>query len=168
MPTGVNVDSAVQRENAVGAKYKKRGGKWVIDIHHRLGSVRSIDLVSRDPDVLREHDTREAAIAYEMKLFRDKWEKQRRGEGITEYMTIPRKKLKIPKDQRRLCDSLVGEIRDNARDAEEAVVREVDGLHERHNQTQELQREIQRTVKQLFQNVAKHHCNGRLRNDDGP
>ena len=54
------------RKHRAGLKYKKLNGeKWIIDTSRDRGSVRPIDLVSRDPDRLREHDSKEAAVAFD-------------------------------------------------------------------------------------------------------
>ena len=55
-----------RRKKRAGNKYKKVDGeKWIIDTSKDHGSVRPIDLVSRDPDRLREFDSKEAAVAFE-------------------------------------------------------------------------------------------------------
>ena len=51
------------RAYRAGLKYKKvDGANWIINISHKLGSVRPIDLLSREPDRLREHDSKDAAV----------------------------------------------------------------------------------------------------------
>ena len=54
-----------QRKKRATAKYKKvDGDKWIIDTSRKGGSVRPIDLVSQDPDRLREFESKEAAVAF--------------------------------------------------------------------------------------------------------
>ena len=52
-------DPTYNRRSRAAAKYKRKydGDKWIIDTSHKLGSVRPIDLVSRDPDRLREFNS---------------------------------------------------------------------------------------------------------------
>ena len=66
MPTGVSWKKDERRHYRAVLKYKKvEGDKWSIDTSKDRGAVRPIDLVSRDPDRLREHVTIEAAVAFE-------------------------------------------------------------------------------------------------------
>ena len=62
MPTGQALSKDEMRRYRAGKKYTTVNGKWVIDTSRDVG-VRPIDLVSRDPDRLHEHETREAALA---------------------------------------------------------------------------------------------------------
>ena len=56
MPTW---EKDVRRKHRAGLKYKKvEGDKWIIDTGKDRGSVRPIDLVSRDPDRLREFESK--------------------------------------------------------------------------------------------------------------
>ena len=114
------------RAYRAGNKYKKTdGGKWIIDTSNKLGSVRPIDLMSRDPDRLREFESKEAAVAFEEECYQDAERLKVAGADWSAYRYIPRKKLTIPEDQRRLHDSLAGEIRDGNRDVTEAVTEAV-------------------------------------------
>ena len=66
MPTGLSWKKDERRQHRAVLKYKKvEGDKWSIDTSKLRGAVRPIDLVSRDPDRLREHVTIEAAVAFE-------------------------------------------------------------------------------------------------------
>ena len=61
-----SMEAHVVRKRRAAAKYKKvDGDRWIIDTSQKVGSVRPIDLVSRDPDRLREHESKEAAVAFE-------------------------------------------------------------------------------------------------------
>ena len=114
------------RAYRAGNKYKKTdGGKWIIDTSNKLGSVRPIDLMSRDPDRLREFESKEAAVAFEEECYQDAKRLKVAGADWSAYRYIPRKKLTIPEDQRRLHDSLAGEIRVKRKNtrAKEKVIR---------------------------------------------
>ena len=50
---------------AANQKYVETHGKWIINTSHKLGSVRPIDLVSRNPDRLRKFESKEAVVAFE-------------------------------------------------------------------------------------------------------
>ena len=55
-----------QRKKRATAKYKKvADNKWIIDTSRKHGSVRPIDLVSRNPDRLRKFESKEEAVAFE-------------------------------------------------------------------------------------------------------
>ena len=110
------------RKKRAEHKYKKgEGDKWIIDTSKDRGSVRPIDLVSRDPDRLREFDSKEAAVAFEEECYQEVQRLKAAGEDWSQYRYIPRKQLTIPDDQRQLHDSLVGEIRDGNRDVADTV-----------------------------------------------
>ena len=65
MPTGVSWKKDERRQHRAALKYKKvEGDKWSIDTSKDRGAVRPIDLVSRDPDRLREFDSKEAAVMH--------------------------------------------------------------------------------------------------------
>ena len=71
-----------QRRHRAGLKYKKtEGEKWIIDTSKDRGSVRPIDLVSRDPDRLRERDSKEAAVdpsrAEDAQAYIEQWVEKR-------------------------------------------------------------------------------------------
>ena len=113
-------------------KYNKiNEDKWIIDTSQHRGSVRAIDLVSRNPDQLREFDSKEAAVVFEEECYQEAEKLKAAGEDWSQYRYIPRKKLTIPEDQRQLHDSLVGEIRDGNRDVTEAVHARADQHDER-------------------------------------
>ena len=60
------MEAHLARKRRAIAKYKKTDGdKWIINTCHKHGSVRPIDLTSRDPDWLREFKSKEAAVAFE-------------------------------------------------------------------------------------------------------
>ena len=53
-------------------KYKKvENDKWIIDTSKDNDSVRPIDLLSRDPDRLRDHDSRGSAVPFELECFQE-------------------------------------------------------------------------------------------------
>ena len=110
MPNGITKDE--MRLYRYGTKYTKKGDAWSLDTSKDVG-IRPIDLSSREPDVLREFGTKEAAIAFEEKCFQDKWDKKKRGENICEYMTIPSKKLQICEEHEALQSNFVSKMRDN-------------------------------------------------------
>ena len=62
------------------------------------GSVRPIDLVSRDPDRLREHDSKEAVVAFEEECYQEAERLKTAGEDWSQYRYIDRKKITIPED----------------------------------------------------------------------
>ena len=73
-------------------KYKNvEGDKWIIDTSKDNGSVRPIDLLSRDPDRLREHDSRESAVAFEEECYQEAERLKAAGEDWSQYRYIPRK-----------------------------------------------------------------------------
>ena len=115
MPRLVEQTATEKRRSRAAAKYKHvDGGKWIINTSHKLGSVRPIDLMSREPDRLCEFESKEAAVAFEEECYKEAERLKAAREDWTQYRYIPRNKLTIPEDQRQLHDSLVGEIRDNA------------------------------------------------------
>ena len=77
-------------------KYKKLAGdKWIINTSKDNGSVRPIDLVSRNPDELREFDSKEAAVVFEEECYQEAAKLKAAGEDWSQYRYIPRKKLTI-------------------------------------------------------------------------
>ena len=117
-----NVHRDEKRRCRAKQKYKKvEGGKWVIDTSKDNGSVRPIDLVSRDPDRLREFDSNQAAVTFEEECYQEAERLKAAGEDWSKYRYIPRKQLTIPEAQRQLHDSLVAEIRDGNRDVADTV-----------------------------------------------
>ena len=61
-----SMEAHLARKRRAIAKYKKTDGdKWIINTCHKHGSVRPMDLTSRDPDWLREFKSKEAAVAFE-------------------------------------------------------------------------------------------------------
>ena len=65
------------------------------------GSVRPIDLVSRNPDRLREFESKEAAVAFEEECYQEAEKLKAAGEDWSQYRYIPRKKLTIQTVQRK-------------------------------------------------------------------
>ena len=128
---GGNKPAEAQRKARAEEKYKKtEGDKWIIDTSKDRGSVRPIDLVSRDPDRLREHDSKEAAVAFEEECYKGAGRLKAAGKDWSQYRYIPRKQLNIPEDQRQLHDSLVGETRDGNRDVTDVAHARDDELRE--------------------------------------
>ena len=124
MPTGVSWKKDERRQHRAVLKYKKvEGDKWSIDTSKDRGAVRPIDLVSRDPDRLREHVTIEAAVAFEEECYKEAERLKAIGCDWSQYRYIPRRQLNIPEDHRQLHDSLVGEISDGNRDVTEIQAR---------------------------------------------
>ena len=94
-----------QRIYRAKRKYKKvAGDKWIIDTSVQHGSVRPIDLVSRDPDCLREHVSLEAAIIFEEWCYQEAERLKAVGEDWIAYRSIPRKLLTIPDHPRWQAD----------------------------------------------------------------
>ena len=83
-----------RRKKRARNKYKKVDGeKWIIDTSKDHGSVRPIDLVSRDPDRLGEFDSKEAAVAFEEECYQDAERLKAAREDWSQYWYIPRKQL---------------------------------------------------------------------------
>ena len=122
-----SADRMYQRDYKTMLKYKKLpNGKFIVNTQHSYGSVRPVDLVSRDPDILREHETKEHVLAFEKECFQEKERLMKAKEDWSMYRTIPRTRLTISQDQKALHDNLVNEMRDNT-----------DSLHERHDEAEE-------------------------------
>ena len=100
MPTGVSWKKDERRQHRAVLKYKKvEGDKWSIDTSKDRGAVRPIDLVSRDPDRLREHVTIEAAVAFEEECYKEAERLKAIGCDWSQYRYIPRRQLNILEDQ---------------------------------------------------------------------
>ena len=85
-----------QRKHRAGLKYKKiNDNKWIIDTSKDNGSVRPIDLVSRDPDRLLEFEIKEAAVAFEEECHQEAEKLKAAGKDWSHYRYIPRKQLTI-------------------------------------------------------------------------
>ena len=101
MPTGVSWKKDERRQHRAVLKYKKvEGDKWSIDTSKDRGAVRPIDLVSRDPDRLREHVTIEAAVAFEEECYKEAERLKATGGDWLQYRYIPRRQLNILEDHR--------------------------------------------------------------------
>ena len=91
-----SMEAHVVGKRRVVAKYKKiDGDKWTINASHRHGSVRPIDLVSRNPDRLSEFESKEAAVAFEEECHQEAKKRKAAGEDWSQYRYIPRKQLTI-------------------------------------------------------------------------
>ena len=96
MPTNKALSKDEMRTYRAGLKYKKvEGDKWIIDTGKDRGSVRPIDLASRNPDELREFDSKEAAVVFEEECYQEAAKLKAAGEDWSQYRYIPRKKLTI-------------------------------------------------------------------------
>ena len=84
-----------QRKWKANQKYVETHGKWIINTSHKLGSVRPIDLVSRNPDRLREFESKEAAVAFEEECHQEAEKLKAAGKDWSHYRYIPRKQLTI-------------------------------------------------------------------------
>ena len=156
MPTW---DKDARRHYRAGQKYKKVvGDKWIIDTSKDHGSVRPIDLVSRDPDRLREFDSKEAAVAFEEECYKEAERLKAAGEDWSQYRYIPRKQLNIPEDQRQLHDSLVGETRDGNRDVTDVA----------HARDDELREELSEMRAEVRAGLAGEKLQGKGKSDKEP
>ena len=95
MPRNGNKATSEQRKWKASQKYVETHGKWIINTSHKLGSVRPIDLVSRNPDRLREFESKEAAVAFEEECHQEAEKLKAAGKDWSHYRYIPRKKLTI-------------------------------------------------------------------------
>ena len=106
MPIQLTAERHRQRRSL--SKYRKVGGNtWIINISDKHGSVRPIDLVSRDPARLREFESKEAALAFEEECHKEAQKLRVARENWSQYRYIPRKLLKFPEDQRPLIEGPV-------------------------------------------------------------
>ena len=87
MPTW---EKDVRRKHRAGLKYKKvEGDKWIIDTGKDRGSVRPIDLVSRNPDRLRKFESKEEAVAFEEECHQEA-KKRKAGKAFLTKDPLPR------------------------------------------------------------------------------
>ena len=119
----------VQAERRAQQKYRQiDGGIWVLNTD--VYGVRPVDLVSRNPDRLREFTTKGEAVRFELECYDNK-----QNSGGARYQTIPKKSLDIPKEQLALDASLKQALVESTEQLSAQANREADALHARHDET---------------------------------
>ena len=89
-----SMEAHLVRKRRAAAKYKKTDGdKWIINICHKYGGVRHIDLISCNPVCLREFESKEAAVAFEEDCYQEAKRLKAEGKAWSHYRYIPRKQL---------------------------------------------------------------------------
>ena len=117
----------LQREERYG---ENTAGKWV-----RSSAFREIDYDPNDPTRLREFDSFDEAFAFDEEC-------RLNNTGGRKALHLPKPKDTVPKEQLVLEKAITHAVRKEGNETRVALQHVDEGLHDRHDETQQLLREV--------------------------
>ena len=141
----------LQREERYG---ENTAGKWV-----RSSAFREIDYDPNDPTRLREFDSFDEAFAFDEEC-------RLNNTGGRKALHLPKPKDTVPKEQLVLEKAITHAVRKEGNETRVALQHVDEGLHDRHDETQQLLREVNAKLNAKRSKGKEHQAEVYRRADD--